>query len=114
MNDSKKWHLAAQVGRLRARFVQSVGAVLGDVLPTQSLMKWIAEECGHYRKRIYDPLQTLTLFIEQVLGADQSCQDAVARGVSGQVSLGHLPSSLKPPRTARALALGLIAWRENG
>ncbi|MDO8340434.1 MAG: hypothetical protein Q7T59_00490 [Candidatus Woesebacteria bacterium] len=44
MNDSKKRHLAEQVRRLRARFVQSVGAVLGDVLPTQSLMKWIAEE----------------------------------------------------------------------
>lgn len=111
MNDSKKRHLAEQVRRFRARFVQTVGAVLGDVLPKRSLMKWIAEECGHYRQRIYDPLRTLTLFIEQVLGADQSCQDAVARGVSGQVSLGHLPSSLNTAAYCKArsrLALGLI------
>jgi len=111
MNDSKKRHLAEQVRRFRARFVQTVGAVLGDVLPKRSLMKWIAEECGHYRQRIYDPLRTLTLFLEQVLGADQSCQDAVARGVSGQVSLGHLPSSLNTAAYCKArsrLALGLI------
>lgn len=112
MNDSKKRHLAEQqVRRFRARFVQTVGAVLGDVLPKRSLMKWIAEECGHYRQRIYDPLRTLTLFIEQVLGADQSCQDAVARGVSGQVSLGHLPGSLNTAAYCKArsrLALGLI------
>ena len=111
MNDSKKRHLAEQVRRFRARFVQTVGAVLGDALPKRSLMKWIAEECGHYRQRIYDPLRTLTLFLEQVLGADQSCQDAVARGVSGQVSLGHLPSSLNTAAYCKArsrLALGLI------
>lgn len=82
-------------------------------------MKWIAEECGHYRQRIYDPLQTLTLFIEQVLGADQSCQDAVARGVSGQVSQGLLPSSLNTAAYCKArsrLSLGLIErlGRETG
>jgi len=76
---ARKGILPNQVRRFRARFVQTVGAVLGDVLPKRSLMKWIAEECGHYRQRIYDPLQTLTLFIEQVLGTDQSCQDAVYR-----------------------------------
>lgn len=41
MNDSQKRHLAEQVRRLRARFVQSMGAVLCDVLPTQSLMQWV-------------------------------------------------------------------------
>lgn len=111
MNDSKKRHLAEQVRRMRARFVQSVGAVLGDVLPMQSLIRWVAEECGNYRQRLYDPLQTLTLFIEQVLGADQSCQDTVARGVSGQVSLGQIPCSLNTAAYCKArsrLALGLI------
>ena len=44
MNDSKKRHLAKPgVPVSRARFVQTVGAVLGDVLPKQSLMKWIAD-----------------------------------------------------------------------
>lgn len=104
---------------MRARFVQTAGAVLGDVLPMQSLMMWIAEECGNYRQRIYDPLQTLTLFIEQVLGADHSCQDAVARGLSGRVSLGQTPCSLNTAAYSKArsrLPLGLIErlGRETG
>jgi hypothetical protein len=111
MNDSKKRHLANQIQRLRARFAQIAGAVLGDVLPKQSLMQWIHDECDSYRQRIYDPLQTLTLFIEQVLGADHSCQDAVARGLSGRVSLGQTPCSLNTAAYSKArsrLPLGLI------
>lgn len=57
MNDSKKRHLAEQVRRMRARFVQSVGAVLSDVLPMQTLTQWIRDECDSYRQRIYDPLK---------------------------------------------------------
>lgn len=119
MNNSKKRHLAEQVRRLRARFVQSVGAVLGDVLPAKSLMQWIRDECGSYRQRIYDPLQTLTLFIEQVLNADHSCQDAVARGLSGRVSLKQAPCSLNTAAYCKArlrLPLRLIErfGRETG
>lgn len=71
MNDSKKRHFAEQVKRFRARFVQKMGLVLGEVLPAPLLMQWVAEEVGHFRQRLYDPLQTLMLFIEQVLGADR-------------------------------------------
>src|SRR3989304_7314757 len=109
MNDSKNRHLAEQVKRLRARFVQSVGAVLGDVLPMQTLTQWIRDECDSYRQRIYDPLKTLTLFIEQVLSADHSCQDAVARGLSGRGSLGQAPCSLNTAaysKTRSRLPLG--------
>ncbi len=119
MHNSKKWHLAAQVRRLRARFVQSVGAVLSDVLPVQSLMQWIRDESDNYRHRIYDPLQTLTLFIEQVLSADHSCQDAVARGLSGRITVGQAPCSLNTAGYSKArsrLPLGLIErlGRETG
>jgi hypothetical protein len=81
------------------------------VVPRESLLQWIEEGVGNYRERVYGPLQTLQLFIEQVLGADQSCQDAVARGVSQRVALGQQPCSLNsgPYCKARArLALGLI------
>ena len=101
MNNSKKRDLAAQIRRFRARFVQSVGAVLGNVLPAKSLKQWIHEERGNYRERVYGPLRTLTLFIEQVLGADHSCQDAVARGWSDRVSREQTPCSLKRRGTAK-------------
>lgn len=63
MNDSKKRHFAEQVKRFRARFVQKMGVVLGEVLPAPLLMQWVAEEAGHFRQRLYDPLQTLMLFV---------------------------------------------------
>ena len=76
MHRNKKQCLAEQVRRFRARFVQSVGAVLGDVIPGAVLIQWITEEIGAYRERIYGPFATLVLFIEQVLGADQNKRDA--------------------------------------
>ena len=110
MDDNKKRQLCEQVRRCRARFAQSVDAVIGDILPAALLKQWVAEEGGPYRERIYSPLRTLMLFLEQVLSADHSCQDAVARGVSGQVALGQKPSSLNsgPYCAARQrLSLGL-------
>ena len=94
MHRNKKKCLAEHVRRFRARFAQSVGTVLGNVIPQQALVRWVAEEVGAYRERVYDPFTTLTLFIEQVLGADHSCQDAVARGLSTRVALGQTPCSL--------------------
>lgn len=110
MNDNKKRQVSEQVKRCRARFAQSVGTVLGEILPAGLLKQWVAEEAGQYRERIYSPLRTLMLFLEQVLSADHSCQDAVARGVSEQVALGQKPSSLNngPYCDARQrLSLGL-------
>ncbi len=94
MHRNKKRCLAEQVRRFRARFVQSVGAVLGNVIPPSSFTQWVVEEAGVYRERIYSPFTTLMLFIEQVLGSDHSCQDAVARGLSARVALGQPPCSL--------------------
>jgi Transposase DDE domain len=94
MHRNKKQCLAEHVRRFRARFVQSVDTVLTDVIPEQTFVQWVIEEAGIYRERIYSPLATLALFIEQVLGADHSCQDAVARGLSARVALGQPPSSL--------------------
>lgn len=111
MDDIKRRRIAGQVKRFCGRFAQGPGATLGQVIPQQNLTQWINEEAGNHRERIYGPLQTLTLFIEQVLGADQSCQDAVARGVSQRVALGLSPCSLNngPYCKARArLALNLV------
>jgi hypothetical protein len=111
MDGSKKAGLAEQVRRFRARFVQSAGAALGKLITAQVLKNAVFEEAGSWRERLYSPLTTLVLFIEQVLGADHSCQDAVARGLSARVALGQAPCSLNtgPYCKARArLALGLI------
>ncbi|MEO8409544.1 MAG: IS4 family transposase [Propionivibrio sp.] len=111
MDHSKRPALAAQIKRFCHRFAQGAGDALSRVIPRQELRRWVEEETGAHRERIYGPLQTLMLFIEQVLSADHSCQDAVARGMSQRVGLGDIPCSLNsgPYCKARArLALGLI------
>src|SRR5206468_1617921 len=72
----------------------------------------IAAEVGPHRERIYGPLRTLTLFIDQVLSDDQSCQGAVARHVSEQVAAGQKPSSSNNSSYCDArkrLPLGLLS-----
>lgn len=111
MDSSKKGSFAEHVRRFRARFVQSGGSALGGVLTAQVLKAWVIEETGRWRERLYSPLTTVVMFIEQVLGADHSCQDAVAQGLSSRVALGKAPCSLNTGPYCRArlrLALSLI------
>lgn len=54
----------------------------------------VREEIGTYRERIYPPLTTLGLFIEQALSADGACQDAVARHLSERTAQGLAQCSL--------------------
>lgn len=111
MHSDKTRSLTQQVRRFRDRFAQSMDGVLGNVISPDFLARWIDEEMPPYRERIYNPFTTLVLFIEQVLGADHSCQDAVAHGVSERVTLGQSACSLNTAAYCKArgrLALGLI------
>ena len=94
MDVSKKGSFAEQVRRFRTRFVQSGGSALSEVITTHVLKAWVVEEAGMWRERLYSPLITVVMFIEQVLGADHSCQGAVAQGMSSRVALGQAPCSL--------------------
>lgn len=87
-------HLGEQVRRFRARFVQGTGGALSHLLPQAELEECVEHYAGNYRNRVYPPLVTLGLFVDQMMSADQSCQDAVARGVSAQVASGQRPGSL--------------------
>lgn len=111
MDSSKKSNFAEQVRRFRARFVQSAGSALGEVITGHVLKTTVFEEAGRWRERLYGPLTTVVRFIEQVLGTDHSCQDAVARGLSARVASGQAPCSLNTGPYCKArmrLALGLI------
>jgi hypothetical protein len=104
MDVTKKGNFAEQVRRFRARFVQSAGRTLGKVITDHVLKTTVLEEAGGWRERLYSPLTTVVLFIEQVLGADHSCQDAVAHGLSARVALGQAPCSLNTGPYCRALS----------
>lgn len=111
MNSSKVKQFNRQVKQFAAQFVQSGQALLGEIIPLAELEGWVREEVGTYRERVYGPLRTVMLFIEQVMSADHSCQDAVARGVSQQVGLDQAASSLNTGPYCKArqrLPLGLV------
>jgi hypothetical protein len=111
MNTTKVRRFGEQVKRFRARFAQGCGGALSGLLGQAELERWIARHSEGCRQRIYSPLITLGLFIDQVMSADQSCQDAVARGVSARVSQGEKPCGLNNGPYCKArqrLALPLL------
>ena len=111
MKSGKLKRFGQQVKQFAAQFVQSGQALLGQVIPLAELEQWILEEVGNYRERKFDPLRTLLLFIEQVMGADHSCQDVVARGASQEVARKATPFNLNTGSFCKArkrLPLGLV------
>lgn len=67
---------------------------MSGLLSAEQLSALIAPHSPNCRSRTYPPLTTVSLFLEQVLSADHSCQDAVARGLSQRVAQDLSASSL--------------------
>ena len=71
----------------------------------------VQQHGGQYRDRLYPPLRTLGLFIDQALSADGACQDAVGRNLSERTARGQRQCSLSTGPYCKArqrLPLGLI------
>ena len=102
MDTTKVRRFEEQVKRFRARFLQGCVGALGNLLGQAELERWVERHSEGRRNRIYPPLVTLGLFVDQVMSADQSCQDAVARGVSARLSQGDEPCGLGNGQIGRA------------
>src|SRR5262249_40871589 len=63
-----------------------------NVLTEEALAQALAAITG-WLDRIFSPLVTLWVFLEQVLSADQSCRAAVARLIAYRVARGQSPCS---------------------
>lgn len=63
---------------LRERLFNSIGLPHSDILPEDMIQQTLEEENIKYRKRLYDPIVTLWIFIRQVLDPDKSCKNAVS------------------------------------
>lgn len=79
MNSNKKRCVAAQLRRVREHLGHSWERVLEEFIPPSLIKDWLDEDTKPWRDRLYSRLTTLKMFLGQVLGADQSCQDAVIR-----------------------------------
>ena len=94
MHRTKTSSPANHIERLRQQF-----AVLGQdtfckALGSDQVAQIIHEEVGPYRQRIYPPMVTLRLFIDQILSPDAACQDAVGRRLSQRAADNQSPCSL--------------------
>lgn len=73
---------------LKHQFLQDGGLPLADILSRETLEEALDTIEFAWNQRIYTPLVTLWVFLGQVLSADHSCRNAVARLVVHRVSQG--------------------------
>lgn len=94
MKDSKNAHLRRAAMALRQQFALARGGVLDDVLSKAEIATVVAKHVEGHRTRVYGLLDTLRLFVGQLLSADRACQDAVGRRLSERVAQGQSASAL--------------------
>lgn len=94
MHRTKTGGLQSHVHQLRQRFALSGQDTFCKAFGAKEMQQILLEEIGCYRERIYPPMVTLRLFIDQVLSSDPACQDAVGRRLSQRVSDGQSACSL--------------------
>ena len=94
MNNNKVERVRQKVMMLKQQFLQGGTGIFDQALGNQEIAAAVAELVTSYRERIYPPLDTLRLFVGQVLSADRACQDVVGRRLSERVAQGQSLSAL--------------------
>lgn len=94
MKDSKVERIRQNIAMFKRQFLQDGAGVFGQALGEQELAAVMNERVEPYRERLYPPLDTLRLFVGQVLSADRACQDVVGRRLSERIAQGQSASAL--------------------
>ena len=94
MKDNKVERSRQSAIMLRRQFLQGDAGLFDGVLGDQEITAVMNEWVEPYRERIYPPLETLRLFVGQVLSADRACQDVVGRRLSERIAQGQSTSAL--------------------
>ena len=94
MKDSKVERGRQGALMLRQQFLQGGDSAFDRVLGDDGIAAVISDLLKPYRERIYPPLDTLRLFVGQVLSNDRACQDVVGRRLSERVARGQSVSAL--------------------
>ena len=93
MRYSNKRSFRAQFDFLRRQFLQDGELPFTDVLSRETVTQGLDTIENAWNDSIYTPLVTLWVFLGQVLSADHSCRNAVARLIVHRVSRGLRPCS---------------------
>lgn len=102
MRYSNKATCRRQLDFLRRQFLQDGELPFTDVLSRECIEEALSTIGACWNDRNYTPLVTLWVFLGQVLSADHSCRNAVARLVAHRVSRGLTPCSSKTGAYCRA------------
>ena len=94
MHITKTDHRVNHIDRLRQQFALLGQDTFFKALGSEQVEQILREEVGPYRERIYPPMVTLRLFIDQILSPDAACQDAVGRRLSQRAADNQSPCSL--------------------
>lgn len=94
MHITKTSHPVNHIERLRQQFALLGQDTFCKALGSDQVEQILREEVGPYRQRIYPPMVTLRLFIDQILSPDAACQDAVGRRLSQRAADNQSPCSL--------------------
>ena len=94
MKDNKVERVRQGAAMLRQQFLQGDAGVFDQLLGDREMAAVMSKSVKPYRERIYSPLDTLRLFVGQVLSADRACQDVVGRRLSERIAQGQSESAL--------------------
>ena len=94
MENTSAHHLDRGVERLRHQFLLVECDSFEPVLDEPTLSAVLREHGTPGRHRLYPPIDTLRLFIGQVLSSDRACQDVVGRRLSERIANGQSASAL--------------------
>ncbi|MBL0122947.1 MAG: IS4 family transposase [Betaproteobacteria bacterium] len=94
MKDSKVERARQKAMMFGRQFLQGDAGVFDQALGADAMAAAISTQAPGCRERIYGPLDTLRLFVGQVLSADRACQDVVGRRLSERIAQGQSESAL--------------------
>ena len=94
MKNNKAERVRQSVMRLRRQFLQGDAGLFDQIFSEPEMTAMVSGLVEPYRERIYPPLDTLRLFIGQVLSSDRACQDVVGRHLSERLAQGQSASAL--------------------
>lgn len=94
MKHNKVERVRRSAAMLRRQFLQADAGIFDQMLGEQEMTAMVNGLVEPYRERIYPPLDTLRLFVGQVLSSDRACQDVVGRRLSERIAQGQSASAL--------------------
>ena len=94
MKDNKVERVRQEVAMFRRQFLQNDTGAFDQALGNQEITAVVSELVAPHRERIYPPLDTLRLFVGQVLSADRACQDVAGRRLSERIAQSQSVSAL--------------------